>query len=1060
VACASLAVVGALGCASEPRDRAGSSSPIRAALTDPNAISAERGLDPGDPVDPDWGLEPVAMATGDGVHMVVWSNFPVVVLRVRASDNVTLGSFTINTETGPCPMFGLPAIGYTAGRFLITWTARRGMASDQLCAVRVLSDGTVLDDPPIVIGGGTAFIGDVAIGGDGTNFLVVWSDFRFTPHTVLFAARVRASDGVPLSPTGGSLIPGSRFGIHTTPAVAFDGTTWLAAWDGFGKIFATRIAQDGTVLDSTSSFTTVGIEVGDGRRPAVAFDGTNHQVVAVGSNRLWRARIRPSDGAKLDATPVDLVQGTGTFDPAVVDPAVVFDGTDLAVLWRGTTAAASDRARIHFMRFTPEGQAQAPVVVDDNPGERNSANALGAASGKSLAAWSRKWQFTPPPPGDATTVNEVQVASVEDSGGSVSVSPALVSRAAATQGAPVVSFDGQRHLLAFTEFTGRRYQVRAARVRDSDGEVLDERGIALGGGDSNQLRPAVASNGTNHLVVWLESGRLRAVRVRGDDGAVLDDPPLTLPVLPLGAVFSVACDGQDFLVWWLDGLALVGVRVRGTDGEILDATPRTLRNPAQFANLAFVDSHYVASWLDFSTPGTVFAQRFDRDGTPVDPPVVVADLGGNVVQDPRVVPMGELAMVLWRQGTGLMARRLRASDGTSPDQAPITVAATFAPKLAAAFDGEHVLLAFTDLTGPFPEGTRVRLARLTQTGTLLDPTGVVVADDPHWDESDPVLSPSPLGRTLVAYKRRVPLSRGAPARVRWRWVGAAFPPAPDAAADTQDGAAAGDAAVEDARADAAPADDGGTTPDTLVAPVPDAATAPEPDAAAPPDTAPGPALDAGAPAEPDAAAPPDTDATADTIPADLPVDQPPPPPPPPPMADAALLPDEGAPDGAASPDTSLVPDSAWASDAATDPMATDAAPPADTGAHDDAPPADTGLHDAARPADTGTPDAAPPADTGTHDAAPPADTGARDAAGTSLDGATHSTDVTPVGPPRDGGDDGGVVSRDGDGCSCQVGARPSSGGGAIMLVGLAALAIIRRPRRRRAVRERQSTYWC
>ena len=114
-----------------------------------------------------------------------------------------------------------------------------------------------------------------------------------------------------------------------------------------------------------------------------------------------------------------------------------------------------------------------------------------------------------------------------------------------------------------------------------------------------RANPAVASNGRDFLVVWEEMESeppfsqvgnpvtIRAARVRDTDGAVLDAAPITLPASWSSRSPAVASDGQDFLVVWQDftkdrspvGINchfesdVVGARVRAADGAVLDTTP-------------------------------------------------------------------------------------------------------------------------------------------------------------------------------------------------------------------------------------------------------------------------------------------------------------------------------------------------------------------------------------------------------------------------------------------------------------------------------------------------------
>ena len=80
------------------------------------------------------------------------------------------------------------------------------------------------------------------------------------------------------------------------PAVAFDGTNFLVVWpDGrFSyNVIGTRVTQSGTVVDSTGLIIT-GVEGFE--HAALTFDGTNYFLCPEGDRSRWRCR---STGSRL-----------------------------------------------------------------------------------------------------------------------------------------------------------------------------------------------------------------------------------------------------------------------------------------------------------------------------------------------------------------------------------------------------------------------------------------------------------------------------------------------------------------------------------------------------------------------------------------------------------------------------------------------------------------------------------------------------------------------------------------------------------------------------------------
>jgi len=97
---------------------------------------------------------------------------------------------------------------------------------------------------------------DAQVAFDGTNYLVVWTDYRGyeldADYADVYAARV-TPDGIDLDPNG---IPIAVKGawLEGQPAVAFDGTNFLVTWDqgGYpnGDLYGTRVSPQGAVLQT------------------------------------------------------------------------------------------------------------------------------------------------------------------------------------------------------------------------------------------------------------------------------------------------------------------------------------------------------------------------------------------------------------------------------------------------------------------------------------------------------------------------------------------------------------------------------------------------------------------------------------------------------------------------------------------------------------------------------------------------------------------------------------------------------------------------------------------
>ena len=216
-------------------------------------------------------------------------------------------------------------------------------------------------------------------------------------------------------------------------------------------------------------------------------------------------------------------------------------------------------------------------------------------------------------------------------------------------------------------------------VRISAGTVLDDPPIPLTNPANNQVEPAIAFDGTNHLVVWADRRPaseydLYAERV-GGDGTKLDGA---------GIAVSTAPGYQD--------------------------------NPA----VAFNGTEYFVVWTDARAGGS----EFDIYGARVTPAGVVLDPGGIPIAAtsshetrPRVASDGNNFLVVWGTSPGAGIRGARVSpSGTVLDPSFLVItSAASAFRSAIAYGGGSYLVVWEQLariwrTGKSPAPASVRTA--------------------------------------------------------------------------------------------------------------------------------------------------------------------------------------------------------------------------------------------------------------------------------------------------------------------------------------------------------------
>jgi len=241
-----------------------------------------------------------------------------------------------------------PDIGFDGTNYLVVWEDERN-ASRDIYGQRVNTGGGL-------VGGSLAICNEghyqyvPAIAFDGTNYLVVWEDYRSGRD--IYGQRVN---------TDGGLL-GGNFGIYTGiegqsyPAVAFDGTNYLVVWqdtrDGLGidsDIYGRRVSSAGGLVGGDFAICN---QADHQDFSAIAFDGTNYLVVWEDRRNesidIYAQRVSPA-GALLDGNFAICNQGDGQGKPAIA-----FDGTNYLVVW-SDHRYDDDYSDIYGQRVSKEG---------------------------------------------------------------------------------------------------------------------------------------------------------------------------------------------------------------------------------------------------------------------------------------------------------------------------------------------------------------------------------------------------------------------------------------------------------------------------------------------------------------------------------------------------------------------------------------------------------------------------------------------------------------------------------------------------------------------------------
>ena len=205
--------------------------------------------------------------------------------EVSVSDGVDVAPDVKDTRTQMWPRAAWSA---EKTSWLVAW--REGdtseFGSDIWCA-RVTADGKALDVAGIKVCAATDNQERPWVASDGTDFLVVWEDFRNGKEYDVYAARVSA-DGKVLDPDGFLVAGGAHNQCH--PVVAFVDGHYMVVWQSFvadaaGRylLYGARLSKAGKLLDPKGVLLT---PPGGDSDPVDAYANAANPVIAPFGDRL------------------------------------------------------------------------------------------------------------------------------------------------------------------------------------------------------------------------------------------------------------------------------------------------------------------------------------------------------------------------------------------------------------------------------------------------------------------------------------------------------------------------------------------------------------------------------------------------------------------------------------------------------------------------------------------------------------------------------------------------------------------------------------------------------
>jgi hypothetical protein len=250
-----------------------------------------------------------------------------------------------------------PSVAFDETNYLVVWEDYRHGDTSDIYGARVNPAGVVLDSNSFSISTATGDQKSPSVAFDGTNYLVVWVDYRNdSDYADIYGARVNQA-GIVLDTSGIVISTGEYY--KELPSVVFGDSNYFVVWDGSPggsfHIHGARVNQAGVVLD-TNSIAISNPRFGEWD-PSVAFDGTNYFVV-------WTDELSGMDiyGARVNQAGVVLDTSVNAIAIAPYPqwfPSVAFDGTNYLAVWQDERNGG--RIDVYGARVN-----QAGVVLDSN----------------------------------------------------------------------------------------------------------------------------------------------------------------------------------------------------------------------------------------------------------------------------------------------------------------------------------------------------------------------------------------------------------------------------------------------------------------------------------------------------------------------------------------------------------------------------------------------------------------------------------------------------------------------------------------------------------------------
>jgi hypothetical protein len=641
---------------------------------------------------------------------------------------------------GPAAEYQIDAaVAFDGTNYLVVWSDYRSKSSYDILGARVAADGTIIDEGGFMVSGAEEYQEAPAVAFDGANYLVVWTDERNGSNDI-YGARVDTA-GTVLDPEGIPLC--TEAGAQAEVAIDFGDSNYFLVWtdtrDVNENIYGTRVATDGTVLDAGGA--AICTDPASQRYASVSRNGAGWLVVWQDRRNtqldIYASRVS-ADGAVLDtggiaiaATPSDETY-----------PDLAYNGIECLVVWDVDNGATS--RDIYGTRVDTAGTLldSAGVAICDHP----------AYQGYPVASTYGSNYFVIWDDYRNVSTWDIYGARVDSAGDVIDTTSLAICLDPSQQFGLAAAFDGSNWLIAWHDSRNDHKDIFGIRVA-SGGTVVDASSFLVGTASVDQAEPAMAFDGYNYFIVWHEWREGSLYDIRGmrvsPDGTVLDPAGIAISAHSSDAMYPAVCfDGNNYLVAWQDyrsGQTDIYASRVTTGGTVLNPSGipvSTASDRQELPAIAFNGTRYFVAWQDRRSGG------FDLYGARMAPSGVVLDPSGILISDalrdqarPAAASDGQDFFVVWEDARNVYDDIFGAridNDGTVLDTLGIAVAsASLAQENAdVVFDGDRYAVVWQDKRAG--GNYNIHLARVTPDGAVLDPSSVLVSGAPGDQEAPSV----------------------------------------------------------------------------------------------------------------------------------------------------------------------------------------------------------------------------------------------------------------------------------------------------------------------------------